>query len=101
MKVWMARAGSKGQSENIALDNGVACIGWGEVPDLSGTQTKDDVLNLLHQSYKDTAKADSERRLANYVSQLWAFSHLIQKDDLVVLPLKTRFMIAIGICTGK
>ncbi|MBV8520966.1 MAG: hypothetical protein JOY71_02345, partial [Acetobacteraceae bacterium] len=43
---------------------------------------------------------EGPNKLANWNGQLWAFRDRIQKDDLVVLPLKRRSAIAIGRVTG-
>jgi len=35
MSVWLVRAGKNGEREDFALENGVAVIGWDELPDLA------------------------------------------------------------------
>jgi len=35
MAVWMVRAGRGGEREDVALREGLAVIGWDELPDLS------------------------------------------------------------------
>ena len=96
MPVWIVRAGSRGEREEFALDHKLACVGWDEVPDLAGTTTRDDVAALLRATYPD----DSDARVQTQAAQLYAFAHRIQKDDLVVLPLKTRAQIAVGRVIG-
>jgi hypothetical protein len=32
MAAWLVRAGARGEREQLALDNDVAIIGWGEPP---------------------------------------------------------------------
>ena len=47
MTLWVARAGRYGKRENFALENNVVVVGWGELPDLSGIEDRDQLLNLL------------------------------------------------------
>ncbi len=97
MTLWMARAGKRGQHEAIALDNGVACIGFLEVPDLSRATTKDAVQELVRMAYPD----DKDAKIINFTGQLHSFAHRMKKGDLVVLPLKTRPQIAVGRIAGS
>lgn len=96
MPIWIVRAGSHGEREDFALDHKVACVGWDDVPDLSRATTRDAVAAILRDVYPD----DGDGRVQTQAAQLFAFAHRIQKDDLVVLPLKTRAQIAIGRVTG-
>ena len=96
MSVWLVRAGKNGERENFALENGLAVIGWNELPDLAHINTREKLSDQMQQSYPDEGKMT----IANYVGQVWAFRGRIEKGDLIVLPLKTRSMIAIGECTG-
>jgi restriction system protein len=96
MPVWIVRAGSHGEREDFALEHKLACVGWDEVPDLSKMDTRDAVAALLRQVYPD----DGASRVQTQAAQLHAFANRIAKDDLVVLPLKTRSQVAIGRVTG-
>lgn len=97
MPVWVARAGRAGEAEQFALDNDVAVAGWDEVPDLSAIAGRGEVLALLADAYPDEA----ENTLKNWETQLWAFSHRIELNDLVVLPRKRTGTIAFGSCVGN
>lgn len=96
MTVWMVRAGAHGEQENLALQKGLAVIGWDQVPDLSKVQSRDEVLAVLTEACPD----DKPKRLLNQASQLWAFVGRIRHGDLIALPLKTRSAVAIGKVTG-
>jgi len=96
MTVWLDRAGKHGEQEQLALNEGVAVVGWDEVPDMSQCKTRDELFQLLQQTYPE----EKNKTLYNWRSQLWAFLHRWKKDDLVVLPLKHRSAIAIGRVVG-
>jgi len=94
MSLWMVRAGSYGEQEQGALDNGVVTIGWNRFADLSNIKTKEEFSKLYTGVYPD--EVDNKRKFANQVGQVWRFIHDIEKGDLVALPLKTQSAIAIG-----
>ncbi len=96
MAVWLVRAGKRGEREQIALDNGLALIGWDELPDLSNIQSQEEMKSLFDLVYPD----EKEKTVANWVGQVWSFFRRIQPGDLIVLPLKSQSAIAIGKCTG-
>lgn len=96
MPVWIVRAGSHGEREDFALEHKLACVNRDEVPDLARATSRDAVAALLREAYPE----DGDGRVQTQAAQLYAFAHRIQKDDLVVLPLKTRSQIAIGRVTG-
>jgi len=96
MTVWLARAGKTGEAEEMALDKGLAIIGWADLPDLSKAASREE-LDAMYQATRPTA---GDGRRTNHVAQLWAFSHRMEKGDLVVLPLKRASAVAIGRVTG-
>jgi restriction system protein len=57
MTVWMVRAGAEGERDEFALDNGLACIGWDEVPDLSHAESREAIADLLRRAYPDDPQA--------------------------------------------
>jgi restriction system protein len=59
-------------------------------------KTREALAQLVKETYSD----EGPKTLSNWTGQLWAFRERIQKDDLVVLPLKRRSAIAIGRVTG-
>lgn len=58
--------------------------------------TRDDLLNTLAQIHADA----KPKKLVNWASQIWPFVNEMQRDDIVVLPLKSQPSIYIGEITG-
>ncbi len=97
MTTWLVRAGRTGDREDLALEKGIAVLGWDEMPDLAKLKARDE----LEAAYRRYAPDATTGRVSNHVGQLWAFSHRMQQGDLVVLPLKRRSAIAVGEVTGS
>jgi restriction system protein len=96
MAVWLVRAGRSGEREDFALKDGLAVIGWDELPDLSGVSSREEIAELLRARHSEA----KPKTLTNWASQVWTFVGKIQPGDLIVLPLKRRSAIAIGRATG-
>ncbi|MDC7693866.1 restriction endonuclease [Asticcacaulis sp. DXS10W] len=96
MTVWLVRSGKYGERETLALESGLAVIGWDDMPDLSKLRTRDDLNTALASTYPD----EKGKTLSNWESQLWPFAHMMAKDDIIVMPLKSRAAIALGRVTG-
>jgi restriction system protein len=96
MVLWLVRAGRNGEQENLALDEGLAVIGWRQVPDLRGISSRDELKTL----YAELDPNQSVNWIANKASQIWAFAKKIQEGDLVALPLKRRTAVAFGEAMG-
>ncbi len=97
MAAWVVRAGRSGESEEWNVEHGCASVGWSEVGDLSGCQSRQDVRALVDAAYP----ADSTARQVNSTTQLWAFRQAIKPGDLVIMPLKTqRGYLLFGRCVG-
>jgi restriction system protein len=96
MAIWLVRAGRHGEQEEVALEKGMVVVGWDDLPDLTPIRSREALAQLLRETYPD----EGPNRLANWNGQLWAFRDRIQKEDLVVLPLKGRSAIAIGRVSG-
>jgi restriction system protein len=97
MAVWLVRAGSRGERQDLALDRNVVVAGWHEMPDLSRIQTREEMEAELRRTFPDAKQA----KIANWLGQLWAFAKRIQPGDLAVLPLKGQDAIAVGRVTGE
>lgn len=96
MSVWLVRAGRHGEQEEVALKNGLAVIGWIDLPDLSNVKSKEDLRSLYESTYPGTKKKTAD----NEVGQIWTFLSRIKEKDLVVLPSKFSPSIAIGEVVG-
>ena len=97
MTVWMVRAGKHGEAEDIALDEGIAAIGYDELPSLKNVKSRQE-MDALARSFYPNAKA---KTLSQWVGILWAFRDTMHPGDIVVLPLKSRSAIALGTITGE
>jgi restriction system protein len=95
-KVYMVRAGKNGEDEDYALENGLAVIGFREIPPLEGAKDYDAIAKLVAQALP-TAKP---RAIGNFAGQLWAFAIAMKEGDIVVLPRKLTSQIAIGRARG-
>jgi restriction system protein len=96
LAVWLVRAGRYGETEDIALEKGLAVLGWDALPDLSGVETCGDLGRIMRETYPSEKAAAVD----NWLGQVWAFRGRIKVGDLVVLPLKCRSAIAIGRVSG-
>jgi len=95
-KVYLARAGKSGHDEEFALENGLAVVGFIEVPSLEGAKDYAAVFKIVEQSLPEAKK----RKVGNFAGQLWAFALAMKEGDLVVLPRKLTSQIAIGRVVG-
>ena len=93
---WMVRAGRNGERVDQALAEGLAIVGWAELPDLSTFSTRHELRAALHAAYPNR----SNYLIGNWTGQLWRFSHTIRVGDLIVLPLKAQSRYAIGEVRG-
>jgi restriction system protein len=81
----------------LALELGLAIIGYSDVPDLKSASSFDEVVEIVRQGSPD----DPMGRVRNWAAQLTAFAIRMQEGDVVALPLKTRSgRVALGEVTG-
>lgn len=97
MAIWVVRAGSKGERQDFALDQGCVVIGWDNVPGIDSFADKA-ALRALLEEQRPTAKP---RKIASHVGQLWKFKHTINVGDHVALPLKGQSKVAYGRISGE
>ena len=93
---WQVRAGRHGERDEEALNEGLAILGWRDVPDLAQYRTREDLRSELVRLYEGR----SAYVVGNWTGQLWRFSHKMAEGDLVVMPLKSRKQCAIGEVAG-
>ncbi len=96
MPLWGVRSGKYGEREALALDEGLAVIGWEELPDLSTVKSRDQLRSLLQATYV----GEKPKTLSNWESQIWPFLAVMEKGDPIVLPLKKRSGFALGRIKG-
>jgi restriction system protein len=97
MATWLVRAGRRGEAETYNLEHGLAVIGFTEMGDASQANTPEAIAALVKRSLEPGA---SGMRVSTTASQLHAFVNRMQKDDLVVMPLKRQPQVAIGRIDG-
>jgi restriction system protein len=95
-KVYLVRAGRYGEDEETVLENGLAMIGFKDVPSLETAQDYDDIYKLV----SDAIPGAKPRAISNFTQQLSAFALVMKKGDLVILPRKLTSQIAIGRVKG-
>ncbi len=96
MKLWVVRGGRHGAYEEMALERGLACLGWVETPSLAKARSREDISEILRAAYPDYSVA----QISNNSGQLNAFAREMARGDLVVMPLKGQPQLAIGRVTG-
>ena len=96
MTLWLVRSGKHGEREQLALENGVAVVGWDDLPDLSAVRDRGALTELIEQSYPEA----SRKTRMNWESQIWPFLSVMAEGDLVALPLKSRSAVALGRVSG-
>ena len=96
-QVWLARAGRTGEDEAVALELGLAIIGYHDIADLTGVSDSSAVLERV----REASPGATVNKNRNQAAQLNAFVLRMGKGDIVALPLKTRpGRIALGRVAG-
>lgn len=96
-RVWLVRAGARGEDEAVAVEQCLAVLGFTDIPDLTGASNRDAVLERVRQGNPEAQDA----RIRNRTAQLVAFLLRMREGDIVAMPLKTRpGQIALGRVTG-
>lgn len=95
-KVYLARAGRHGEDEEMALDDGLAIIGFRDVPSLASASDYQAIQQIVKAAYPEK----KTRAVGNFAGQLWAFALAMEIGDIVVLPRKATSQIALGKVTG-
>lgn len=91
MRAWMVRGGRQGHREEAALREGKALIGWEDLGDLSGL-SREEIRDALNDAYPD----ESNHLIGNWTGQLDRFVNEMRVGDIVVMPMKSDGMLAIG-----
>ncbi len=81
--VWMVRGG-EGQDEAVALESGMAIIGFNHTPDMTGAVDRAAVLERIRQANP----ASNDNRNSNQAGQLNTFVPSMREGDIGGLPLK-------------
>ena len=95
-RLWIVRAGARGERELAAIEQGNLLPGFPTVGDLSRKDSRDAILDHLQEVLPN----DSVNRLRNYAAQLNQFVNQIAIGDYVVMPRKLTNGVAIGVVKG-
>jgi restriction system protein len=95
-RLWIVRAGARGERELAAIAESRLLPGFTEVGDLHLYRNRDAIVAHLEQVMPNSGR----NRRRNFAAQLNQFAHTIQQNDLVVLPRKVTNGVAIGKVTG-
>ena len=83
---WLVRGGERGERERMALGNGLVILGWEELGDISGYESRESIRQALMATYPEV----SNKVIGNWTGQLWRFKEQIKIGDFVAMPLHTR-----------
>ena len=53
---WLIRAGKHGEREDLAMKNGVACMGWDQLPDLTQVSSRGEMAELIREALPEASK---------------------------------------------
>lgn len=93
----MFRGGRDGEFEERAIEEGIACIGWSQLPDLRDVDSKEQMAVLLDEA---TLRM-SPGAVNAWVGQLWRLKTDIHRGDVVAMPMKTTSQIALGVVSQE
>lgn len=95
MAVWVVRGGRAGAYAQWGLKEGRAGAAWNRVPSLGDARSRADVMEIVRAASPD----ESQSRLGNWTGQLWGLRSIVP-GDIVIMPLSSAGLLAIGRCTG-
>jgi Mrr N-terminal domain len=67
VRVWLIRAGREGRYEQLALDQEVSLIGWGELGDIDPEASRDDLKAAIEQAYGEASRPVWPVRLVRFI----------------------------------
>ena len=98
MTIWVVRAGSRGEGEEFALDNGMAGIGFGLLMNVTDFASREDLRDHLINDFYGESRS---RTAASTARQLWSLANEIRIGDMIVLPRKRPRVVAVGTVAGE
>ncbi len=96
-RLWIVRAGARGEREVAAIDQGMLFPGFPGVGNLTNLDDRDKILGHLQDVMPDEGK----NTLRNFAAQLNQFVNKIKVGDIVVMPRKVSNGVAIGQVKGS
>ena len=94
---WFIRSGGKAEFADLFIKNRIAAVGFGHLPDLSKTSSRDEIAQLITQESPELSDAQVSAR----ASQLWTLVSDIRHGDLVVTPSEGSSYFALGRVTSE
>lgn len=94
--LWLVRLGRKGEYEPLALSQGILSINFGISSDLTRCLLREHIAQIVSEALPDSTPS----RCSNITGQLHRFSNEIVVGDIIVCPLRTLPIFAIGEATG-
>lgn len=95
MAVWVVRGGRGGAYVQWGLTEGRAGAAWNRVPSLANADSRQAVMELVRNASPDATPS----RLGNWTGQLWGIRSILP-GDIVIMPLSSAGLLAIGRCTS-
>jgi len=95
-RLWIVRAGARGERELAAIAESRLLPGFTEIGDSRLYPNRDAIVAHLEQVMPNSGR----NRRRNFAAQLNQFAHTIQRNDLVILPSKVTNGVAIGKVIG-
>ena len=96
-RLWMVRAGARGERELAAIEESKLLPGFLQVGDLSKLDSRDAILAHL----QDVLPNEGINRLRHFAAQLNQFVNIIEIGDYVVMPRKLTNGVAVGEVNGN
>ena len=96
-RVFLVRAGRRGEDENLAIENNLAVLGFHDVPSLEMATDYPAVRRIVDRTFPHSSAV--QRGI--HAGQLWKFAVDMEEGDFVVLPLKkSPGKLAVGRVSG-
>ncbi len=95
--VWGMHAGATGDADTLFSQHQMVAIGWPEMEDLSGLESREDFKARYDQAYP----GKSVGHVAVSAGQLYRFVREVKIGDLVVYPSQVTRQVNLGTITGE
>ena len=96
MNVWVWRSGRDEERDTWALERGLAGGGWHWMPDLSAFNDREDLKAAVVKYHPP----GEEQALHAHTGELWAIAHDVSVGDIIVMPRRHNYSIALGFVTA-
>ena len=97
---WVIRGGKQGEHqerEAFNFEQGLAVVGWSQLPDLRGVSSLQDMEDMI----RGALLGNSNRSVSNHARRLWKLRTDVSVGDLVAQPRRGTSLIALGTVTRE